>query len=105
MYRQNGQKYESNKKISSHSCLEILQISTDLPLQGGSMYHIKTGIEVKRQIRSVVNLTQQDGLEYFEIVKSKPIKTHIQKYLLVNANNALDDLRYSGLKSAEVLAN
>ncbi len=57
----------------------------------------------ERQICSVANLTREDGLEFFKIVKQTPVKTHIHKYPLANANGALEDLRYGRLNGAAVL--
>ncbi len=59
----------------------------------------------ERQICSVANLTREDGLEFFKIVKQAHINTHIQKYPLEDANRALDDLRYGKLNGAAVLVN
>ena len=57
----------------------------------------------ERQICSVANLTREDGLEFFEIVKQAPVQTHIHKYPLADANLALEDLRCGRLKGAAVL--
>ncbi len=57
----------------------------------------------EREIISVANLTRKDGVEFFEIIKEVPIKTHITEYQLEDANTALDDLRDGKLQGAAVL--
>jgi propanol-preferring alcohol dehydrogenase len=44
-------------------------------------------------LRSVANLTRQDGREFLEIASKIPIKTHITAYPLEKANAALEALR------------
>lgn len=57
----------------------------------------------ERKICSVANLTRQDGLDFFDIVKQASIQTHIQKYNFADANQALNDLRSGRVKGAAVL--
>ncbi|MGB5844111.1 MAG: zinc-dependent alcohol dehydrogenase family protein, partial [Anaerolineales bacterium] len=47
----------------------------------------------ERQIRSVANLTRQDGEEFLSIAPQVPVKTEVTPYPLENANQALNDLR------------
>jgi propanol-preferring alcohol dehydrogenase len=57
----------------------------------------------ERSIRSVANLTRQDGLNFFELLKSIPVKTQTQLFKLEQANEALDKLRKGEIKGAAVL--
>jgi len=54
-------------------------------------------------IRSVANLTRQDAVEFLRLADRIPLQTHINKYALVDANQALDDLRSGRLSGAAVL--
>jgi propanol-preferring alcohol dehydrogenase len=57
----------------------------------------------ERSIRSVANLTRQDGEELLALAPEVPIRTEVAKYPLVDANRALDDLREGRLAGAAVL--
>src|SRR5690349_7386823 len=57
----------------------------------------------EREIKSVANLTRQDGEEFFKIVPKARIKTQTVSYPLVRANEALADLRSGRLQGAAVL--
>jgi propanol-preferring alcohol dehydrogenase len=57
----------------------------------------------ERIIRSVANLTRQDGNEFLEIAPQVPVKTAVTPYPLEAANQALDDLRSGRLNGAAVL--
>jgi len=57
----------------------------------------------ERQIRSVANLTRQDGDEFFALVEQANIMTETHTYELPRANEALDDLRQGRLQGAAVL--
>jgi propanol-preferring alcohol dehydrogenase len=70
---------------------------TDIP---SFPYHL---LWEERTIRSVANLTRQDGEEFLEIAPKVPVKTAVTPYLLENANQALDDLRSGKLDGAAVL--
>ena len=63
-------------------------------------YHLLWG---ERAIRSVANLTRQDGDEFFALAPQIPIRTTITTYHLADANKALDDLRNGKVKGAAVL--
>jgi propanol-preferring alcohol dehydrogenase len=57
----------------------------------------------ERIIRSVANLTREDGEEFLEIAPKVPVKTAVTSYQLEEANQALDDLRSGRLEGAAVL--
>lgn len=70
---------------------------TDIP---SFPYHL---LWEERIIRSVANLTRQDGQEFLEIAPKVPVKTAVTAYKLEQANEALDDLRSGKLDGAAVL--
>ncbi|MFZ2096963.1 MAG: zinc-dependent alcohol dehydrogenase family protein [Anaerolineales bacterium] len=70
---------------------------TDIP---SFPYHL---LWEERVIRSVANLTRQDGDEFLEIAPQVPVKTQVTPYKLEQANQALDDLRSGKLEGAAVL--
>jgi len=70
---------------------------TDIP---SFPYHL---LWEERIIRSVANLTRQDGEEFLEIAPKVPVKTAVTPYPLEAANQALDDLRSGKLDGAAVL--
>lgn len=57
----------------------------------------------ERVIRSVANLTRQDGEAFFQIAPQVPVKTTVHRYPLREANQALDDLRTGRFEGAAVL--
>ncbi|RMF98276.1 MAG: zinc-binding alcohol dehydrogenase family protein [Gammaproteobacteria bacterium] len=57
----------------------------------------------ERQIRSVANLTRQDGREFMALAAEAGIETRITRYPLADANRALDDLRCGRLQGTAVL--
>ena len=57
----------------------------------------------ERVIRSVANLTRQDGEEFLALASKIPIKTTTKPYPLAQANEALADLREGRLTGAAVL--
>lgn len=57
----------------------------------------------ERVVRSVANLTRQDGEELLEVAAQVPVKTTVQLYPLNKANEALDHLRSGKLEGAAVL--
>jgi len=57
----------------------------------------------ERELKSVANLTRQDGDEFFRIVSNAGIKTQNSPYSLDRANEALADLRSGRLHGAAVL--
>jgi propanol-preferring alcohol dehydrogenase len=70
---------------------------TDIP---GFPYHL---LWEERTIKSVANLTRQDGEEFLSIAPQVPVKTAVTPYRLEDANQALDDLRSGKLDGAAVL--
>jgi propanol-preferring alcohol dehydrogenase len=58
----------------------------------------------ERVIRSVANLTRQDGEEFLTVAPQVPVQTDVRVYPLVDANAALDDLRHGNLQGAAVLS-
>jgi len=70
---------------------------TDIP---SFPYHL---LWEERLIRSVANLTRQDGEEFLEIAPQVPVRTAVTPYPLEDANQALDDLRSGKLDGAAVL--
>jgi len=57
----------------------------------------------ERVIRSVANLTRQDGEEFLALAPQVPVKTEIQTFPLEEANEALERLRRGKLIGAAVL--
>ncbi len=57
----------------------------------------------ERTLRSVANLTRQDGLRFLDIAPRVPVKTETLLYDLEDASRALDDLRQGRLEGAAVL--
>jgi propanol-preferring alcohol dehydrogenase len=57
----------------------------------------------ERTIRSVANLTRQDGLEFLELAPQVPVHTTVTTYPLGEAERALSDLRAGAFTGAAVL--
>ncbi len=57
----------------------------------------------ERMIRSVANLTRQDGVEFLALAPKVPVETTVTTYPLEQANQALDDLRHGRFQGAAVL--
>ena len=57
----------------------------------------------ERSVRSVANLTRQDGLEFLELAPKIPVRTEVMQFPLEDANEALDALRGGGVRGAAVL--
>lgn len=57
----------------------------------------------ERVVRSVANLTRQDGEEFLALAPKAGVRTVIQPYPLIQANEALADLRAGQLTGAAVL--
>ena len=57
----------------------------------------------ERQIRSVANLTRNDGTAFLELVRHHPVQTEVTRYPLARANHALAQLRAGNLRGAAVL--
>jgi propanol-preferring alcohol dehydrogenase len=57
----------------------------------------------ERILRSVANLTREDGREFMDIAAEVPVETRTTAYPLSKANDALDALRSGKLEGAAVL--
>jgi propanol-preferring alcohol dehydrogenase len=57
----------------------------------------------ERVVRSVANLTRQDGEEFLALAPQVPVRTEVQAYELGQANEALADLRDGRVRGAAVL--
>jgi propanol-preferring alcohol dehydrogenase len=57
----------------------------------------------ERVVRTVANLTREDGAEFLALAGRIPIRTHIEPFPLGAANVALDRLRSGALSGAAVL--
>ncbi len=57
----------------------------------------------ERSIKSVANLTRQDGDEFLSLAPRVPVRTEVQPYPLEAANEALADLRRGAIRGAGVL--
>jgi propanol-preferring alcohol dehydrogenase len=57
----------------------------------------------ERAVRSVANLTRQDGEELLELAPRVPVETHVEVFALEDANEALDRLRAGRINGSAVL--
>ena len=57
----------------------------------------------ERTIRSVANLTRQDGHEFLELAPQVPVRTTITTYPLEQAEKALADLRAGKFEGTAVI--
>ncbi len=57
----------------------------------------------ERKISSVANLTRKDGEEFFKLAPQVPVKTEIQEFKLIDANQAIENLRKGLIQGAAVL--
>ena len=57
----------------------------------------------ERSIRSVANLTRRDGEELLAVAPRVPVRTHVRRYGLEDAQRALDDMREGRLRGSAVL--
>ncbi len=57
----------------------------------------------ERAVRSVANLTRQDGEEFMELAPKVPVRTETREFGLGEANEALQHLRAGELRGAAVL--
>jgi propanol-preferring alcohol dehydrogenase len=57
----------------------------------------------ERVIRSVANLTRQDGIEFMQLAGKVPLEISVEIFALDQANVALDRLRAGELTGAAVL--
>ena len=57
----------------------------------------------EREIRSVANLTREDGEEFLKVAPAVPVHTEVTPYPLERANEALEDLRAGRFHGAAVI--
>lgn len=57
----------------------------------------------ERVLRSVANLTRADARDFLAVAARVPLRTHVHRYALADANRALDDLRAGRFTGAAVL--
>ena len=57
----------------------------------------------ERVVRSVANLTRDDGREFLDVAPRVPVRTEVTKYPLERANDALEDLRAGRFRGAAVI--
>jgi alcohol dehydrogenase, propanol-preferring len=57
----------------------------------------------ERTLSSVANLTRKDGEEFFKLAPQVPVKTEIQEFRLIDANQAIEHLRKGLVQGAAVL--
>ena len=57
----------------------------------------------ERMVRSVANLTRQDGDEFLEIAPRVPVRSKVEVFPLAEANQALERLRSGQIEGAAVL--
>lgn len=57
----------------------------------------------ERMVRSVANLTREDGEAFFACIARHPVHTHVQTYPLTQANEAIAALRRGAIDGAAVL--
>jgi propanol-preferring alcohol dehydrogenase len=58
----------------------------------------------ERVLRSVANLTREDGEEFMELAPRVPVRTEVEPFALERANDALARLRAGEIRGAAVLA-
>jgi propanol-preferring alcohol dehydrogenase len=57
----------------------------------------------ERSIRSVANLTRQDGVEFLKLAAEVPVRTTVTTYPLEDAERALADLRAGAFEGSAVI--
>jgi propanol-preferring alcohol dehydrogenase len=57
----------------------------------------------ERVVRSVANLTRADARDFLALAPTVPVRTHVRRYALADANAALADLRDGRITGAAVL--
>jgi propanol-preferring alcohol dehydrogenase len=57
----------------------------------------------ERTLRSVANLTRQDGIDFLTLAPEVPVRTEVTEYPLGEANRALEDLRAGRFRGAAVV--
>ncbi len=57
----------------------------------------------ERVVRSVANLTRQDGLEFLALAPKVPVRTRVEAFALAEANEALQRVRGGSLQGSSVV--
>jgi propanol-preferring alcohol dehydrogenase len=57
----------------------------------------------ERVLRSVANLTRDDGERFLELAPQVPVRTEVEQFELAQANDALDRVRSGNIRGAAVL--
>lgn len=57
----------------------------------------------ERSVRSVANLTRDDGDAFFSLIERYPVTTHVRPFALRQANEAIEALRNGAIDGAAVL--
>jgi propanol-preferring alcohol dehydrogenase len=57
----------------------------------------------ERTLRSVANLTREDGLDFLRLAPEVPVRTTVTEYALEDAGRALDDLRSGAFSGSAVV--
>jgi propanol-preferring alcohol dehydrogenase len=57
----------------------------------------------ERELKSVANLTRDDGEAFFRLLEKTPVHTHVQTFALADANAAVAAVRHGTLQGAAVL--
>ncbi|NMM12387.1 MAG: zinc-dependent alcohol dehydrogenase family protein [Rhodoferax sp.] len=57
----------------------------------------------ERSVRSVANLTREDGENFFSLIERYPVTTHVQPFALAQANEAIAAVRSGMVEGAAVL--
>ena len=58
----------------------------------------------ERSLRSVANLTRQDGLDFLQLAPTVPVVTHVRTFALDEVNEALANLRSGAALGQNVIA-
>src|SRR5439155_2220071 len=57
----------------------------------------------ERQVRSVANLTREDGERFMALAPEVPVRTQVEPFALADADEALDRLRAGHIRGAAVI--
>ena len=57
----------------------------------------------ERSVRSVANLTRQDGMDFLAIAPKVRVRTHVEAFSLDQGNEALDSVRKGSIKGSAVV--
>ena len=57
----------------------------------------------ERTVRSVANLTREDGREFLALAPQVPVRTHVTTFALAEAEAALDAVRAGSIEGAAVI--